>query len=108
MSPSIGHQKGHHQDLVRHLMLPPIFVVRSCATLTLQSSALFPNRRVLDAAKKNNQTGHFLWVGSDSWGSKISPVIGQERVAEGAITILPKRASVDGKSVKTHTVMPCS
>uniref|UniRef100_A0A7N6A467 G-protein coupled receptors family 3 profile domain-containing protein n=1 Tax=Anabas testudineus TaxID=64144 RepID=A0A7N6A467_ANATE len=52
-------------------------------------------RRVLDAAKRNNQTGHFLWVGSDSWGSKISPVIGQERVAEGAITILPKRASVD-------------
>lgn len=55
------------------------------------------NRRVLDAAKRNNQTGHFLWVGSDSWGSKISPVLGQERVAEGAITILPKRASVDGK-----------
>ncbi|KAI4803004.1 hypothetical protein KUCAC02_006567, partial [Chaenocephalus aceratus] len=27
-------------------------------------------RRVLDAAKRNNQTGHFLWVGSDSWGSK--------------------------------------
>ncbi|XP_068442385.1 glutamate receptor, metabotropic 8a isoform X2 [Clinocottus analis] len=52
-------------------------------------------RRVLDAAKRNNQTGHFLWVGSDSWGSKISPVIGQERVAQGAITILPKRASVD-------------
>ncbi|KAM9824649.1 metabotropic glutamate receptor 8 [Neosynchiropus ocellatus] len=52
-------------------------------------------RRVLDAAKRNNQTGHFLWVGSDSWGAKISPVIGQERVAEGAITILPKRASVD-------------
>ncbi|KAM4615637.1 metabotropic glutamate receptor 8 [Polymixia lowei] len=52
-------------------------------------------RRVLDAAKRNNQTGHFLWVGSDSWGSKISPVINQERVAEGAITILPKRASVD-------------
>uniref|UniRef100_A0A674NZI6 Glutamate receptor, metabotropic 8a n=1 Tax=Takifugu rubripes TaxID=31033 RepID=A0A674NZI6_TAKRU len=52
-------------------------------------------RRVLAAAKRNNQTGHFLWVGSDSWGSKISPVIGQERVAEGAITILPKRASVE-------------
>lgn len=26
-------------------------------------------------------------------------MVGQERVAEGAITILPKRASVDGKSV---------
>lgn len=61
-------------------------------------SPLFSNRRVLDAAKRNNQTGHFLWVGSDSWGSKISPVIGQERVAEGAITILPKRASVDGEN----------
>lgn len=55
-------------------------------------------RRVLDAAKRNNQTGHFLWVGSDSWGSKISPVIQQEQVAEGAITILPKRASVDGNA----------
>lgn len=43
-------------------------------------------------------TGHFLWVGSDSWGSKISPVVQQELVAEGAITILPKRASVDGKT----------
>lgn len=63
----------------------------------LNSLLSLQSRRVLDAAKRNNQTGHFLWVGSDSWGSKISPVIGQERVAEGAITILPKRASVDGK-----------
>lgn len=55
-------------------------------------------RRVLDAAKRNNQTGHFLWVGSDSWGSKISPVVQQESVAEGAITILPKRASIEGKA----------
>lgn len=55
------------------------------------------DRRILDAAKRNNLTGHFLWVGSDSWGSKISPVVWQERVAEGAITILPKRASVDGE-----------
>lgn len=64
----------------------------------------FPSpRRVLAAAKRNNQTGHFLWVGSDSWGSKISPVIGQERVAEGAITILPKRASVEGKDAHRPT-----
>lgn len=60
-----------------------------------------PDRRILDAAKRNNLTGHFLWVGSDSWGSKISPVVQQERVAEGAITILPKRASVDGETAKT-------
>ncbi|KAG5838260.1 metabotropic glutamate receptor 4-like isoform X1 [Anguilla anguilla] len=53
-------------------------------------------RRLLQAAKKANQTGHFLWVGSDSWGSKISPVLHQEEMAEGAVTILPKRMSVRG------------
>ncbi|KAJ8395356.1 hypothetical protein AAFF_G00033410 [Aldrovandia affinis] len=53
-------------------------------------------RRLLQAAKKANQTGHFLWMGSDSWGSKISPVLHQEDMAEGAVTILPKRTSVRG------------
>uniref|UniRef100_A0A667WKD6 Glutamate metabotropic receptor 4 n=1 Tax=Myripristis murdjan TaxID=586833 RepID=A0A667WKD6_9TELE len=51
-------------------------------------------RRLLHAAKKANQTGHFIWVGSDSWGSKISPVLHQEEMAEGAVTILPKRQSI--------------
>ncbi|XP_068816580.1 metabotropic glutamate receptor 4 isoform X2 [Capricornis sumatraensis] len=51
-------------------------------------------RRVLEAARKANQTGHFFWMGSDSWGSKIAPVLHLEEVAEGAITILPKRMSV--------------
>lgn len=54
-------------------------------------------RRVLQAAKKANLTGHFLFVGSDSWGAKSSPIQDQEDVAEGAVTILPKRASIDGK-----------
>uniref|UniRef100_A0A673G1S2 Metabotropic glutamate receptor 4-like n=1 Tax=Sinocyclocheilus rhinocerous TaxID=307959 RepID=A0A673G1S2_9TELE len=53
-------------------------------------------RRLLQAAKKANQTGHFLWVGSDSWGSKISPVLHQEEMAEGAVTILPKRQNIRG------------
>ncbi|XP_031423033.2 metabotropic glutamate receptor 6-like [Clupea harengus] len=53
-------------------------------------------KRVLEAAKTANLTGHFLFVGSDSWGSKISPILNQEDVAEGAVTILPKRASIDG------------
>ncbi|XP_059875966.1 metabotropic glutamate receptor 8 isoform X2 [Delphinus delphis] len=53
-------------------------------------------RRILEAAKKLNQSGHFLWIGSDSWGSKIAPVYQQEEIAEGAVTILPKRASIDG------------
>uniref|UniRef100_A0A8C3RP21 G-protein coupled receptors family 3 profile domain-containing protein n=1 Tax=Chelydra serpentina TaxID=8475 RepID=A0A8C3RP21_CHESE len=51
-------------------------------------------RRVLEAAKRANQTGHFIWMGSDSWGSKISPVLHLEEVAEGSVTILPKRVSV--------------
>ncbi|KAE8574189.1 hypothetical protein XENTR_v10024987 [Xenopus tropicalis] len=53
-------------------------------------------KRVLEASQRANQTGHFLWVGSDSWGSKTSPVLGLEEVAEGAVTILPKRASIEG------------
>ncbi|XP_057217958.1 glutamate receptor, metabotropic 6b [Triplophysa rosa] len=53
-------------------------------------------KRVLEAAKKANLTGHFLFVGSDSWGAKNSPILNQEDVAEGAVTILPKRASIEG------------
>ncbi|XP_062842317.1 glutamate receptor, metabotropic 6b, partial [Trichomycterus rosablanca] len=53
-------------------------------------------KQVLSAAKRANVTGHFLFVGSDSWGSKIAPILNQEDVAEGAVTILPKRASIDG------------
>ncbi|MEQ2241066.1 Metabotropic glutamate receptor 4 [Ilyodon furcidens] len=53
-------------------------------------------RRLLQAAKRANQTGHFIWVGSDSWGSKISPILNQEEMAEGAVTILPKRQSIKG------------
>ena len=59
-------------------------------------SLLLFRRRLLQAAKKANQTGHFIWVGSDSWGSKISPILNQEEMAEGAVTILPKRQSIRG------------
>lgn len=65
--------------------------------ICLLGHLLFVCRRVLEAAKKANQSGHFLWIGSDSWGSKISPVQQQEEIAEGAVTILPKRTSIDGK-----------
>ncbi|KAF1584345.1 Metabotropic glutamate receptor 6, partial [Eudyptes moseleyi] len=53
-------------------------------------------RRVLEAATLANLSGHFSWVGSDSWGAKMAPVQGLEEAAHGAITILPKRASVPG------------
>lgn len=38
-----------------------------------------------------------MWIGSDSWGAKVYPVRDQEFVAEGAITILPYRTSLQGK-----------
>ncbi|EPQ05322.1 Metabotropic glutamate receptor 7 [Myotis brandtii] len=52
-------------------------------------------KQILAAAKRADQVGHFLWVGSDSWGSKINPLYQHEDIAEGAITIQPKRATVE-------------
>lgn len=69
--------------------------------------SFYSYRRILEAAKKLNQSGHFLWIGSDSWGSKIAPVYQQEEIAEGAVTILPKRASIDGKDApQTNCFIP--
>ncbi|KAM3871879.1 LOW QUALITY PROTEIN: metabotropic glutamate receptor 7-like [Diretmus argenteus] len=53
-------------------------------------------RGVLNATKRANQAGHFLWIGSDSWGAKSSPIHQLEDVAVGAVTILPKRSSIKG------------
>ncbi|KAM4611145.1 metabotropic glutamate receptor 7-like [Polymixia lowei] len=53
-------------------------------------------RGVLNATKRANQVGHFLWIGSDSWGAKNSPIHQLEDVAVGAVTILPKRSSIKG------------
>ncbi|CAL4082358.1 unnamed protein product, partial [Meganyctiphanes norvegica] len=53
-------------------------------------------RRLLAAAIKAGKAGHFLWVGSDSWGAKIHPVRDQEEAATGAITILPQRTGLTG------------
>ncbi|XP_060036769.1 metabotropic glutamate receptor 7 isoform X2 [Erinaceus europaeus] len=54
-------------------------------------------KQILAAAKRADQVGHFLWVGSDSWGSKVNPLHQHEDIAEGAITIQPKRATVEGQ-----------
>lgn len=54
-------------------------------------------RGILDASKRAGQLGHFLWIGSDSWGAKNSPIHQLEEAAVGAITILPKRATIRGE-----------
>ncbi|XP_060827422.1 metabotropic glutamate receptor 7-like isoform X2 [Bombus pascuorum] len=51
-------------------------------------------RKLLQATVRANRTGHFMWIGSDSWGAKVYPVRDQEFAAEGAITILPYRTSL--------------
>ncbi|KAJ8376573.1 hypothetical protein SKAU_G00071530 [Synaphobranchus kaupii] len=53
-------------------------------------------RGVLNASRRASQVGHFLWMGSDSWGAKQSAVHQLEDAAVGAITILPKRATIEG------------
>lgn len=62
-------------------------------------------RGVLNATKRANQVGHFLWIGSDSWGSKSSPINQFEDVAVGAITILPKRSSIKGGHTDIHVTV---
>lgn len=75
-------------------------IKRLLETSNARAIIIFANeddiRRVLEAARRANQTGHFFWMGSDSWGSKSAPVLRLEEVAEGAVTILPKRTSVRG------------
>ncbi|KAG5839013.1 hypothetical protein ANANG_G00229840 [Anguilla anguilla] len=53
-------------------------------------------RGVLNASRRASRTEHFLWIGSDSWGAKHSAVHQLEEAALGAITILPKRATIEG------------
>lgn len=79
----------------------------------LLTTSPVPTRRVLEATRLANLTGHFLWVGSDSWGAKTSPILNLEDVVVGAVTILPKRSSIDGElrnalphRVSTPAVLP--
>ncbi|XP_016842325.1 metabotropic glutamate receptor 7 isoform X1 [Nasonia vitripennis] len=63
-------------------------------------------RKLLQATIKANKTGHFMWVGSDSWGAKVHPVREQEFAAEGAITILPFRNSLEGFDNYYKSLLP--
>ncbi|XP_043933502.1 metabotropic glutamate receptor 7 [Protopterus annectens] len=53
-------------------------------------------RELLAAVRRANKMDNFLWVGSDTWGSKTNPLAGYEDIAEGAITIFPKKAKDEG------------
>ena len=54
------------------------------------------SKRLVNASKRFGATDRFVWLASDSWGSKIVPVRGQESAAIGTVTILPQRQVLKG------------
>lgn len=44
-------------------------------------------RDILLAARRQNVSGHFVWVASDGWGKEDMPVRGNDFAAQGALTI---------------------
>jgi hypothetical protein len=55
-------------------------------------------RKLLGVVSMLNMTGHFLWVASDSWGTKKASVSSNDLAAEGAITFAPKSFQINGFS----------
>ncbi|XP_018418053.1 PREDICTED: metabotropic glutamate receptor 7 [Nanorana parkeri] len=80
-----------YDKLVRQLLETP--QARGVVVFAVDDNDI---RQVLAAVKRADKVGHFIWVGSDSWGTKLGPISHLEDVAEGAITILPKRATIEG------------
>ncbi|KAL3853232.1 hypothetical protein ACJMK2_016788 [Sinanodonta woodiana] len=44
-------------------------------------------RGLLEAANRRYRNGQFLWIAADGWGTQEAPVKGNERAAQGALTI---------------------
>lgn len=87
-----------NSSLFSFCLIPNMSMYNSCCLSLTYLFNVPLHRQILAAAKRADQVGHFLWVGSDSWGSKINPLHQHEDIAEGAITIQPKRATVEGMS----------
>lgn len=84
-------------NVVKYLLLLVYIVIFIYIFMYLSSNnIIFFIRKLLQATVRANRTGHFMWVGSDSWGAKVHPVRDQEFAAEGAITILPFGNSLRG------------
>lgn len=57
-------------------------------------------RNLLATLKRLNLTTELTFLASDSWGAKIHPVYGQEILAEGTVSLLPKRMVIKGKNFR--------
>ncbi|XP_075869402.1 metabotropic glutamate receptor 7-like [Nelusetta ayraudi] len=78
-----------HFDKIIRLLLD----TRQARTVVLFASQQ-DIRGLLSASQRAQQGGHFLWVGSNSWGAHSAPLLQLEDAALGAITVLPRRAAV--------------
>ncbi|XP_078619936.1 metabotropic glutamate receptor 3-like isoform X1 [Branchiostoma floridae x Branchiostoma japonicum] len=69
-------------------------------------SNFFDANQVFAAAKRNNATEEFVWVGSDGWGVSVEEIKGQEDAALGALTVVPYSCPVErfANYLKTLTV----
>ncbi|XP_066279035.1 metabotropic glutamate receptor 3-like isoform X2 [Branchiostoma lanceolatum] len=74
--------------------------------VVIMFSNFFDANQVFAAAKRNNATEEFVWVGSDGWGVSVEEIKGQEDAALGALTVVPYSCPVERFSnyLKTLTV----
>jgi len=52
-----------------------------------------------------NYTDYFLWIASDSWGTKKESIGSYEQVAESAITFAPKFYEIKGKNLNHFEIL---
>lgn len=85
--------KAHTVTRICHLSIIIIIII----IYVLKSILYTFRRKLLQASIRANKTGHFIWIGSDSWGAKAHPVREQEYAAVNTITVLPQRTNLEGK-----------
>lgn len=61
-------------------------------------------RNLLATLRRLNRTTELTFLASDSWGAKIHPVYDQEILAEGTVSLLPKRRVIKGNCKQFATI----
>jgi len=89
----------------KHIKTVPIHTLTFLLARLLYARAviMFVNgdncRRLLATLRCFNVTTDVTFLASDSWGAKIHPVYGQEILAEGTVSLLPKRRVIEGNGI---------
>ncbi len=61
-------------------------------------------RKLLEIVNSLNYTDYFLWVASDSWGTKKDSIYSNEQAAESAITFSPKFYEIKGNYTSINRI----